>query len=147
MENNETFNRKLFTEHLLITVIIAAVFWGFAIVLGMNGITMKDHPWIMALQGFGAFSTTIASYIALKRNGVVSGFKEWMKNVFDFKHNVLAYVLVVVLAFVQALLHCLIGGFELRAPVYMIVLMLPVMLVGGGMEEWGWRYITFPELD
>ena len=147
MENNETFNWKLFTDHLLITAIIAAIFWGAAVALGMNGITMKDHPWIMLLQGFGAFSTTIASYIALKKNGQVTGFKEWIKNVFDFKHNALSYVLVVALAFVQALLQCFIGGFELRAPLYMIILMLPIMLVGGGMEEWGWRYITFPELD
>ena len=134
MEKNETFNRKLFADHLLITVIIAVVFWGLAIVLGMNGITIKDHPWITVLQGVGAFSTTIASYIALKRNGEVSGFKEWMKNVFDFKHNALSYILVIALAFVHALLQCLIGGFELRAPVYMIVLMLLVMFIGGGME-------------
>lgn len=147
MEINETFNRKLFTDHLLITAIIAVVFWGSAVVLGMNGITIKDHPWITILQGLGAFSTTIASYIALKKNGKVTGFKAWIKNVFDFKHNALSYILVIALAFVQALLQCLIGGFELRAPLYMIVLMLPIMFVGGGMEEWGWRYITFPELD
>lgn len=147
MDNNETFNRKLFTDHLLITAVITAVFWGLAVVFGMNGITMKDHPWIMLLQGFGAWSTTIASYIALKKNGQVTGFKEWIRNVFDFKHSALSYALVIVLAVVHAALMCFIGGVELRAPIYMVALMLPIMFVGGGMEEWGWRYITFPELD
>ena len=41
----------------------------------------------------------------------------------------------------------MIGGYEKAAPIYMIILMLPIMLIGGGLEEAGWRYITFPELD
>jgi len=51
------------------------------------------------------------------------------------------------LAVVQALLMCLIGGYEKTGAMYMIVLSLPIMLIGGGLEEAGWRYITFPELE
>ena len=47
----------------------------------------------------------------------------------------------------QALLMCLIGGYEKKAPAYMVFWMFYAMLFGGGLEEAGWRYITFPELD
>lgn len=138
---------KTFTDHLIITFPIMLICWIPCIILGVNGITQTDYAWINIPCILGAFSTTIASYIALKKNGEVTGFKEWLKHVFDFKHSVLGYLLGVGLAAVQALLMCLIGGYEKTAPVYMIVLMLPIMLIGGGLEEAGWRYITFPELD
>ena len=35
--NNETFNRKLFADHLIITFIIAIICWGLCIILGLNG--------------------------------------------------------------------------------------------------------------
>ena len=149
MENrkNETFNKKIFTDHLVITFIIMGICWGLCIVLGMNGIIKAEHAWINIPYIFGALSTTIASYIALKKSNEVTGFKDWLKHVFDFKHSVLSYLLAISFVILQALLMCLIGGFEKVAPVYVIILMLPIMLVGGGLEEAGWRYITFPELD
>ncbi|SEQ61064.1 hypothetical protein SAMN02910369_02108 [Lachnospiraceae bacterium NE2001] len=145
--NNETFNRKLFADHLIITFIIAGLCWGLCIILGLNGITKETYAWINLPYGLGAFSTTIASYIALKKNNEVTGFKDWLKHIFDFKHNILSYLLVIALAVLHSLLMSLIGGYEKAAPIYMIILMLPIMLIGGGLEEAGWRYITFPELD
>ena len=145
--NNETFNKKLFTDHIIITFAIALICWGLCIILGLNGITKKNHAWINLPYVIGAFSTTIASYIALKKNNEVTGFKDWLKHVFDFKHKVLSYLMVVALAVLHSLLLSLIGGYEKAAPIYMILLALPIMLIGGGLEEAGWRYITFPELD
>ena len=145
--NNETFNRKLFTDHLIITFSIAGLCWGLCIILGINGITKDKHSWINIPYGLGAFSTTIASYIVLKKNSKVTGFKDWLRHIFDFKHNILSYLLVIALAVLHSLLMSLIGGYEKAAPIYMILLMIPIMLIGGGLEEAGWRYITFPELD
>ena len=145
--NNETFNKKLFTDHLIITIVIALISWGLCIILGLNGVTKDKHAWINIPYVLGAFSTTIASFIALKKNNEVKGFKDWLRHVFDFKHSILSYLLVIVLAVLHSLLMSLIGGYEKAAPIYMILLMLPIMLIGGGLEEAGWRYITFPELD
>ena len=145
--NNEVFNKKLFTDHLIITFLITVLCWGLCIILGLNGITKETYAWINLPYILGAFSTTIASYIALKKNNEVTGFKEWLKRVFDFKHSLLSYLLVIGLAVLHSLLMSLIGGYEKAAPIYVIILMLPIMLIGGGLEEAGWRYITFPELD
>ena len=94
-KNNETFNRKIFTNHLLITFVIMALCWGACIVLGINGITKEKYAWISALHAFGALSTTIASYIALKKGNQVTGFKDWLKHIFDFKHGVWSYVVAI----------------------------------------------------
>ncbi|MCR5807844.1 MAG: CPBP family intramembrane metalloprotease [Oscillospiraceae bacterium] len=138
---------KTFKDHLIITFPIMLVCWGLCIILGLNGITKTDHVWINLPYILGAFSTTIASYIALKKNGEVQGFREWLKNVFDFKQSSLSYMSVIALVAIFTLALCLSGGFTIAAPFYMIILMLPIMLLGGGLEEAGWRYITFTELD
>lgn len=138
---------KTFKDHLIITFLIMLVSWGLCIILGLNGITKSDHIWINIPYVLGAFSTTIASYIALKKNGEVKGFKEWLKNVFDVKQSIWSYIAVIALVAVNTLALCLSGGFTMAAPVYMIILMLPIMLIGGGLEEAGWRYITFPALE
>ena len=71
---------KTFKDHLIITFPIMLVCWGLCIILGLNGITKSDHIWINIPYALGAFSTTIASYIALKKNGEVKGFKEWVSS-------------------------------------------------------------------
>ncbi|MBR4224801.1 MAG: CPBP family intramembrane metalloprotease [Oscillospiraceae bacterium] len=147
MEKNWTPGSKAFRDHLIITFPIMIVCWGLCVILGLNGITKADHAWINLPYVIGAFSTTIASYIALKKNGEVKGFKEWLKNVFDVKQSVWSYAAVIALVAVDTLVLCLSGGFTMAAPVYMIILMLPIMLIGGGLEEAGWRYITFPWLE
>lgn len=147
MAENKIFNRKLFFDHLLITLIILIICWGVCIICGINGITKEKHTWINVPYILGAFSTTIASYIALKKNNEVSGFSEWIKTVFSFKQGIFAYFLAVLLPAIYLILTCMIGGYEKVSPVYMIFPMIPVMIIGGGLEEAGWRYITFPQLE
>lgn len=95
----------------------------------------------------GGLSPTIASFIVLKQNKVITGFKEWIKNVFDFKHNLWSYVIVVLFAIIFILPQCLISGYEKGAPLFAIIFMVPMMLFCGGLEEAGWRYILQPELE
>lgn len=55
--------------------------------------------------------------------------------------------MVVIMAILFILPQCLISGYEQGAPIFAIVVMIPVMLIGGGLEEAGWRYILQPELE
>lgn len=73
--------------------------------------------------------------------------KEWLKNIFDLKHNIFSYCMVVIMAVIFILPQCFISGYESGAPVFAIIVMIPMMLVGGGLEEAGWRYILQPELE
>ena len=95
----------------------------------------------------GGFSPTIASYISLKRNNKVKNLKEWLKKIFDIKHNIWTYVLVILFVFIYYVLGCAINGFEFGAPIFMLIVILPMMLFVGGNEEVGWRMILQPELE
>lgn len=121
--------------------------WGICVVCSLNGILLNENYILYVPYLLGGWSTTIASFIALKKNSEINGFKHWLKNVFDFKHNVLSYIMVVLLSVVYILPQCLISGYDNGAPLFLIVFMIPFMLIGGGLEEAGWRYILQPELE
>lgn len=95
----------------------------------------------------GGWSPTIASYIVLKKNDRVKSFKEWMKNIFDFKHGLTSYFLVIILSVLYVLPQCIVTGYQKGAPIYALILLIPMMIFGGGLEEAGWRYILQPELE
>lgn len=138
---------KLCKDYLWCTFIIMVVCWGTCVLCGLNGILLKNTSLLYIPYLLGGWSPTIASFIVLKKNNEVKNFKDWLRNVFDFKHNILAYVMVVIFAILYILPQCLISGYENGAPLFAIVVMIPMMLVGGGLEEAGWRYILQPELE
>ena len=43
--------------------------------------------------------------------------------------------------------QCIAGGYEKGAPIYALIVLIPMMIFGGGLEEAGWRYILQPELE
>lgn len=145
---NESINKKLTLEYLLYTFLIMVFCWGSCIISGIAGLTMNKQRWLYAPYLLGGWSPTIGSYIALKRNRMVTGFKDWLKHVFDVKQSMASYLITIFLATVVSFLPLmLISGFEQTAPVYMLVVMVPAMLFCGGLEEAGWRYILLPELE
>jgi membrane protease YdiL (CAAX protease family) len=96
----------------------------------------------------GGFSPTIASYIVLRKNNIVNGFKEWIKNIFSFKASFWFYLFVIFLFGVANITRILIyPGLDDMSPIYMFFAFLPIMVIGGGLEEAGWRYILQPELE
>ena len=89
----------------------------------------------------GGFSLTIASYLSLKRNNKVKNLKEWLKKTFDIKHDFYTYFLVIIFVFIYYFIGCLINEFKFGAPIFMIIVIVPMMLFCGGNEEVGWRMI------
>lgn len=140
-------NKKLVREFLIITFVIMLVFWGGCALISQIFDLTVNNIFLRIMHMIGGFSPTIASYVSLKRNNVVTGFKEWLKKAFDIKHNILVYVLVIVYAAIYYVIGCAINGFEVGAPIFMLIVLIPMMLFGGGNEEVGWRMILQPELE
>jgi len=140
-------NKKIVFQFTALTLGITLLTWGGAAVLGQLGITFDNHPWMWGLFVIGGLSPTYVSYIVLKRNGEVSGFKEWLKNVFHFNAKLSHYLLVILFVALFFGTHIAVSGLAEMQPIYMFFVMLPMMLIGGGLEEAGWRYILQPELD
>ena len=139
--------KNLSINYLVWTFIIVIICWGSCVVFSMNGITLTNTPLLYIPYMVGGFSPTIASFIALKQSGRVNSFKDWVKGIFDFKHKPAIYLFVIVFSLLTFLPQCLVAGYEQTAPLYMIFLFLPQMLVGGGLEEVGWRHVLQPELE
>lgn len=140
-------DKKLVKEFLIITFVIMIVFWGGCVLISQIFNLTVNNIFLRVMHIIGGFSPTIASYISLKRNNKVNNFKEWLKKIFDIKHNILTYVLVFLFVLIYYILGCAINGFEFGAPIFMLVIILPIMLFGGGNEEVGWRMILQPELE
>jgi membrane protease YdiL (CAAX protease family) len=140
-------NRKIITQFTALTFSIALILWGICILLGQFGITIENNYWLYIPYLLGGFSPTIASYITLKKSNEITGFKEWIKNVFTFKSPIRFYLLVIILNAVYLIPQIIINGTEEMNPLYLLIILPPLMLFGGGMEEAGWRYILQPELD
>ena len=129
------------------TFLIMVLCWGVCLLCSLCGIYLSENPLLFIPYLLGGMSPTIASYFALRKNQRVQSFKEWLAQVFDFKHNFFSYLLLPVLASVFFFFLCKISGYESGAPLFAIVFMVPAMLFGGGLEETGWRGILQPELD
>jgi membrane protease YdiL (CAAX protease family) len=129
------------------TFLIMIFCWGTVLLFSINGIILTNNYFLYIPYFIGGFSPTIASYIVIKLKDKNTKFKDWLVNIFDFKHNIFSYILVVVFSVLFILPQCLICGYQTGAPLYTILFMIPIMLFGGGLEEAGWRYILQPELE
>ena len=138
---------RLSRHYLCVTFSIMLICWGSCVICSINGIFLQEHYFLYLPYLLGGLSPTIASYIVLKKSGKVKGFKEWSRNVFDFRQPVRSYAVVIFLAVLYMLPQCLVSGYDKGAPLPAIFFMIPMMLIGGGLEEAGWRYILQPELE
>lgn len=138
---------KKLTQFTLLTYVITMVTWGLCAVISQYGILLSNQPALYVPYIIGGLSPTIASYIVLKKNGEVTGFRQWLWNVFDFRATIVSYLFVVFIVSALFILKIQIFGLKEMLPFYLFFVLLPVILIGGGLEEAGWRYILQPELD
>jgi membrane protease YdiL (CAAX protease family) len=140
-------NVKITIQFLLVTFAITIVAAAGMFILSFQGF---DIHWsdlrMFPVMVLYALSPAIASYLILKRNGKVSGLREWLKNVFYFKTSIFHYLLILFMLALFFVPNIFAVGLPEVVPIYMIMFLIPIMLIGGGMEEAGWRYILQPEL-
>ena len=141
-------DKKITFQFTALTLGVTLLTWGGLAVLYQFGITLENHIWLGIPLMIGGLSPTFVSYIVLKRNGEVSGLKEWLKNVFYVKARVSHYLLVVVFVALFIGTHIVVSGATGEGyPLYFLPMGLLMSFVMGGLEEAGWRYILQPELD
>lgn len=147
-------HKKITVQFTMLTFCIAYLVSGALIVLGQFGYSV--HNWVHSLQQFGMnipfaiyiLSPAIASYIVLKKNNKIVGFKEWLRTVFYAKNSISLYLFVASGLALYFLIHIAVSGrTEMVLPFYAFFLSLPGNLIIGGLEEAGWMYILQPELD
>lgn len=146
--------RKISLQFTVLTFCIAYLVSGVLIVLGRFGYSVYnwvDSFWkFMMNVPFSIYilSPAIASYIVLKKNNRVAGFREWLRRVFYFKNNIFVYLYVIAGLALYFGVHIAVSGrAEVVLPYYTFLLSLPGGILIGGLEEAGWMYVLQPELD
>lgn len=94
-------DKRISIQFAVLTFCIAYFVSGALIVLGLFG--YRVYGWVNLLQQFAMnipfaiyiCSPAIASYIVLKKNNKIAGFKEWLKTVFYVKNTIHPYLFVV----------------------------------------------------
>ena len=120
--------------------------WGICIIFDKFGISMTDNYLLYVPDLLGGVAPSIASYVVLKKEGRVKNFKEWCVLMFDVKVNFKYYVLTVFFVLFFLGISYLVIDVEVIAPWYLFFLALPIMVIGGGLEEPGWRGYLQPYL-
>lgn len=147
-------DKKISIQFTVITFLIAYVVAGALIIAGQYG--YEVYNWVNTFQQFMMnvpfsiyiLSPAIASYIILKKNNRITGFKEWLKTVFYVKNNISLYLFVAVGLALYFGVHLAVSDRkEIVLPFYTFFLSLPGGFIIGGMEEAGWMYVLQPELD
>lgn len=140
-------NKKIVLQFLGLTFLIASVSWGISELLKLCGVVNDQTEWLIIFVSFAALSPTIASYIVLKANKQVTGFKDWIKRIFTFKCPVCFYLLVLLLLIVYLAPQIAFADFSNSKPWYMFFALIPLVFFAGGLEEVGWNYPLRPEMD
>ncbi|MGW5981350.1 CPBP family intramembrane glutamic endopeptidase [Bacillus mycoides] len=134
-------------RYVIRTFIFTWILWGLLISLIKLNITTFGTPLAMILFVFGGIMPAIVAISLKKKYGSKEEFRVFIKNIVNPRHHFVWYVLIVVLAFISCYLPTIFGGATMQKPLYVALLSFPTMIVGGGLEEIGWRGFLQPALQ
>jgi membrane protease YdiL (CAAX protease family) len=143
---------KPVTFFLLITFLISWIAWGILIILTQLDILQFNNPAIMTGFVIGGISPAVSGFITRLRYEK-NQFKTFLLSHLKFKLHIGWYLFLVLIPLVLTAISwfyyvssTLTFPPIFKQPVYMVIVMLPVMILGGGLEEIGWRGVMLPEL-
>ncbi|PFD36453.1 CPBP family intramembrane metalloprotease [Bacillus cereus] len=134
-------------RYLICTFICTWGLWGILISLITLNITTFGTPLAMILFVLGGIMPAIIEISLKKKYGSKEEFRDFIKNIVNPKLHLAWYILIIVLAFISCYLPAIFGGATVQKPLYVALLSFPIMIIGGGLEEIGWRGFLQPALQ
>lgn len=127
--------------------------WWLAALVPTSGLQFDDVS-TMTLYLLGGFGPTIGAYVAVLSTPAEGSRAEFHQRLLRWRVNpswyVVAFALPPALAALSALVWAsLEPGVELHPiqPLYAAATLFPIMIIGGGLEELGWRGVAQPALE
>jgi membrane protease YdiL (CAAX protease family) len=147
-------NKKIMIQFVVLTFLITWFLLGSIIVannfgyLQGDGITLNSETFVyMLILGCSACGPAIAAIVVLSKNKIMS-VKQIFKHIFAIKQPIKAYMLTIGFLVLFHAMNVLTGASTYNGtPVYLALLTFPIMIIGGGFEEIGWRFFMQPELE
>ncbi|MBO0452255.1 CPBP family intramembrane glutamic endopeptidase [Candidatus Enterococcus murrayae] len=133
--------------YLFSTIAISWSFWLLAAALTHLGKTPFSNPLVMLLFILGGISPAFNEIYLKKKTSTLEEYRTFKKNIIHFKQPLKAYLLVFGIAWLFCFLPVLLGGSVQLVPLYVAILEFPIMIIGGGIEEIGWRGFLQPMLQ
>ncbi|WP_017414314.1 CPBP family intramembrane glutamic endopeptidase [Clostridium tunisiense] len=140
-------DKRITINYLIGTFLITFIMWGIIIVANQFGYLQYGTPIAMILYVIGGNAPPIVAYAVLRKGNKTITIKHFAKEAFSIKVKPRFYwVLIVFISLyfgVPAVMQGITGGAEL----YVGLLCIPLMILFGGLEELGWRYILQTSLE
>lgn len=146
LEPLKTSTRGLALPFALMTMGITWVLWWSIAIANQFGFLRYGTPLMMMFFMIGGLAPAISSITLMLKTKQMTR-KGLVKTIFDFRQPILLYVVVIVIAIISYIIPLLMNRATVFAPIYMSILLLPVNLIGGGLEEIGWRFLFQPALE
>ena len=140
---------------LAATLVLSYGSWWILVPLARSGGVRFGQPLYLTLYMLGGFGPTIAAYFAVARTPARGSVREFNGRVFRWRVAPLWYIVALGLPFALGLLSIAIAAWldpnnlsrvAIR-PWYWVFAYFAGMIVGGGLEELGWRGVMQPELE
>lgn len=134
-------------RYLIYTFSFSWLFWGIAILLTQTQIAPFGNPLMLIPYMLGGLSPAICEIYIMKKFSSKEEYRTFIKSIINPRHNMVWYILIILSAFIFCFLPTLFGGAKMVQPIYMAFIEFPFMIIGGGLEEIGWRGFLQPALQ
>jgi membrane protease YdiL (CAAX protease family) len=142
-----TMNKRVTINYLIGTFFITYLMWGIIIAANQIGYLHYGTPISTILYIIGGNGPPIAAYAVLKKEHKITGIKQFAKEAFAIKQRPTFYVVVAVFLILYFGVPAAMQAVSRGAELYVGFLCIPFMIIFGGLEELGWRYILQTSLE
>ncbi|MCM3039696.1 CPBP family intramembrane metalloprotease [Paenibacillus motobuensis] len=139
--------RKEMSRFLIYTFVTSWVIWGGLALMTQFKWLKFGTPISMILFILGGVTPAICEIWLKKKYSSKEEFRSFIQNIKNSRHPFLWYIFTIGLAFAACFLPTLWGGASMENPLYLALIEFPIMIIGGGLEEIGWRGYLQPTLQ
>jgi len=132
---------------LFYTFSLSWILWGGLAILTQFNLLKFGTALSIILFILGGVAPAICEIWLKRKYSSKEEFKSFIKNIRNPRHPFVWYLLTVGLAFAACFLPTLWDGATVANPLYMALINFPIMIIGGGLEEIGWRGYLQPTLQ
>jgi len=132
---------------LVLTFATSWFIWGGLALLTQLNLLKFGSAVSMILFILGGVTPAFCEIWLKKKYSTKEEFHSFIHNIKNAKHPLSWYIFVIGLAFIACFLPTLWGGAVMEEPLYLAFIELPIMIIGGGLEEIGWRGFLQPSLQ
>ena len=138
-------NGKKALLFVITTFAFSYVMWGI-VALNFGGLFSLDTPLGMIFYPLGGLSPAIMMFALIKKWGKTKEERAYLRPIFRTKHGWKSTIFVTALFLATYLVIAMMTS-ERIEPLYMLAVYFPIMIIGGGVEEIGWRGFFQPILE